>query len=143
MIKDRNIAPDAAISLEKIATATDDGTVFKTISPKATVSAEAATATLDVSDFGKIITNTGATDAIVLTLPAAADVAGKGIKVQLTVAKIVQLKPATGEKIYLGGSWVASKYLDIAWVIGNYADVYSDGTDYIVTAYSWVLTKEA
>ncbi|MDX9797708.1 MAG: hypothetical protein RBT05_02510 [Bacteroidales bacterium] len=95
MIKDRNIAPDAAISLEKIATETTDGTVFKSISPKATVSDKAATAALTASDFGKIITNTGASDTIVLTLPAAADVAGKGIKVQLTVAEIVSLSPAT------------------------------------------------
>lgn len=143
MIKDRNIASDANISLTKVETVTDDGTLFKTISPKATVSAQAATATLATTDFNKILTNTGSTGTVTLTLPAAADVEWKWIKVQLTVAQIVRLLPATGEKIYLGGSGVASKYLNIAGVIWNYADVYSDGTDYIVTAYSGVLTKEA
>lgn len=143
MIKNRNIASDANISLTKIDTVTDEGTVFKAISPKATVSAQAATATLATTDFNKILTNTGTSGTVVLTLPAAASVAGSGIKIQVTVAQIVRLTPATGEKVYLGGSGVASKYLNIAGVIGNYADVYSDGTDYIVTSYSGVLTKEA
>lgn len=143
MIKNRNIASDAAIDLTKIDTVTDEWTVYKSISPKASVSAKDATATLATTDFNKILTNTGASGTVVLTLPAAANVSGDGIKVQITVAQIVQLTPATGEKIYLGGSGVASKYLNIAGVIGNYADIYSDGTDYIVTNYSGVLTKEA
>jgi len=74
MIKDRNIASDANISLTKVETVTDDGTLFKTISPKATVSAQAATATLATTDFNKILTNTGSTGTVTLTLPAAADV---------------------------------------------------------------------
>lgn len=143
MIKDRNIASDANISLTKVETVTDEWTVFKAISPKASVSAQASTATLATTDFNKILTNTWASGTVVLTLPAAADVSWKWIKVQITVAQIVRLTPATWEKIYLGGSGVASKYLNIAGVIGNYADVYSDWTDYIVTWYSGVLTKEA
>lgn len=113
------------------------------VSPKATVKAQATTAAVATTDFPKNNTNTGSTATMVLTLPAAADVKGKFMRVQLTVAQIVQLVPATGEKIYLGGSGVASKYLQIAGVIGNYAVIYSDGTDYLVTGYAGVLTKES
>ncbi|MFH1052759.1 MAG: hypothetical protein V1779_17705 [bacterium] len=120
-----------------------DGDGIIGLSPKATVKANAATATVAAADFPKNNTNTGASGAIVLTLPAAADVKGKFMRVQLTVAQTVTLTPATGEKIYLGGNGVASKYLLIAGVIGNYALVYSDGTDYLVMGYSGVLTKEA
>jgi hypothetical protein len=45
--------------------------------------------------------------------------------------------------VYLGGDGVDDKDLNIAGVIGNYADVYSNGSDYVVTTYSGVLTKEA
>jgi hypothetical protein len=113
------------------------------ISPKATVSAQAATATLTTAIAGKILTNTGAIGAIVLTLPAASTLAGCAFKIQLTVAQTVTLTPATGEKVYVGGSGVASKYALIAGVIGNFADVYCDGIDYLVTNYSGVVTKEA
>ncbi len=108
-----------------------------------TVSAQAATATLVAGDFGKILTNTGAGGAIVLTLPAASAVAGQSIKVQLTVAQTVTLTPVTGEKVWLGGSGVASKYLLGAGVIGNYAVLVSDGVGYFVTDYAGVWTKEA
>ena len=114
------------------------------VSPKATVVAQAATATLTAAQCsGKINTNTGAGAGIVLTLPAASSVAGCAFRVQLTVAQTVTLTPATGEKIYLGGSGVASKYALIAGVIGNFVDVYCDGVDYLITSYSGVVTKEA
>jgi hypothetical protein len=113
------------------------------MSPKATVTAKAADATLTVANFGTIITNTGAGATVTLTLPKAADCCGCVIKIQLTAAQIVRLLPVTGEKVYLGGSGVASKYLNIAAVIGNYADVFSDGEDFNVLGYSGVLTKEA
>ncbi len=112
------------------------------VSPKATVVAKAANATLTVADMGKQITNTGAAAGITLTLPAAADAAGTGFRVQVTVAQAVTLDPGTG-KIYLGGSGVADKNCVIAGVIGNYADVHSDGVDWLVVAYSGVVTKEA
>lgn len=113
------------------------------VSPKATVEANAASATLTVANFGKIQTNTGAGAGIVLTLPPASTVAGCSIKVQLTAAQTVTLTPATGEKVYVGGSGVASKYALIAGVIGNFADVFCDGVDYVVTNYNGVVTKEA
>ena len=61
----------------------------------------------------------------------------------MTVAQIVQVLPQTGEKIYLNGSGVATKYLNIAGVVGNFADLYCDGTDWMVINYAGVLTKEA
>jgi len=112
------------------------------IAPDATVQANAATATLAATAFGKNNTNTGAGGAIVLTLPAAATVAGQGLRLQVTVAQTVTLTPATGEKIFLGGSGVASKYALIAGVIGNFVEIYSDGVNYLITNYSGVVTKE-
>lgn len=113
------------------------------VSPKATVEGNAADAALTVANAGKIQTNTGAGGAINLTLPAVATVAGCSFKVQVTVAQVVKLTPAAGEKIFLGGSGVASKYLQVAGAIGNYVDVFCDGTDYLVTNYNGVVTKEA
>lgn len=121
---------------------TSTGYIYPVVAPNATVAAKAATANLAAADFGKNITNTGAGDAIVLTLPAAATVKGKVMRVQLTVAKNVSLSPATTEKIFLGGDGVANKDLVIAGVIGNYADIYCDGTNYLVVGYSGVVTKE-
>lgn len=107
----------------------------------AEVVAHDAGATLTVSSFGKIHTNTGDSDSQELTLPAAEDAAGMSMKVQLTVAADVVLVPATGEKIYLGGSGTADEKLTIAGVVGNYTDVYCDGVAYQVFDYSGVLTK--
>lgn len=118
---------------------------FLAVAANATVVEHDGDATLAATDAGKIHTNTGvdALETIALTLPTAATLKGEAIKVYLTAAEIVQLVPQTGESIYLGGSGVASKYLQIAGVIGNYADVYCDGSQYLVTDYSGVLTKEA
>jgi hypothetical protein len=107
------------------------------------VLAKTADYTLTVADLAKIITNTGDLDALVLTLPAAADAAGLTLHVQLLAAQTVELLPVTGEKVFLGGDGVASKYLLIAGVIGNYAMVYSNGVSWLVFDYSGVLTKEA
>ena len=137
MIKSRNIELDKALVNKT------SNFLAPTISPKATVTASAATATLATTAFGGITTNTGAGAGIVLTLPSAIAVGTKGLRVAITVAQTVTLTPATGEKIYLNGSGVASKYLLIAGVIGNYVNLYSDGTDYIVTGYNGVVTKEA
>ena len=114
------------------------------LSAKTTPTAKTGDATLTAAECnGQIITNTGASGTIVLTLPAPSAVAGCAFRVQLTVAQIVRLLPTSGKKIYLGGSGVATKYLNVAGVIGNYADVFCDGTDFHVTHYSGVVTKEA
>ena len=120
-----------------------NGTVYPVVPPDAAVNAEAATATLAAGDFGKNNTNTGASGAIVLTLPAASTVKGKCLRMQITAAQQVSLSPAAADAVYLGGDGVDDKDLVIAGVIGNYADIYSDGTNYLVTGYSGVVTKEA
>jgi hypothetical protein len=112
------------------------------VSPKTTVSAHDANATLTASDFGKQHTNTGASGAITLTLPDPSVCAGLSLRVQVTAAQVVNLDPLT-KKIYLGGSGVADKLCIIAGVIGNYLDLHSDGVDFLVTGYSGVVTKEA
>lgn len=113
------------------------------VAANATVEANTADATLTAANAGKIQTNTGASGAVVLTLPAVATVAGLAFKIQVTVAQVMQFKPATGEKVFLGGSGVASKYVQIAGVIGNFIEIFSDGVQYHVTNYSGVATKEA
>lgn len=107
-----------------------------------TVVAKAASDDLDATDFGKILTNTGAGGSITLTLLLTGLTSGQGFRVAVTAAQTVVLDPGVG-KIYLNGSGVADKTLTIAGVIGNYADVFTDGTDYYITQYSGVLTKEA
>lgn len=113
------------------------------VAPEASVTAKAGSGNLAIADYGVNLTNTGAGAGIVLTLLAAASAAGMALRVYLTVAQTVTLTPQTGEKIFLGGSGVASKYLLIAGVIGNYVDVYCDGSKYLVQSYSGVVTKEA
>jgi hypothetical protein len=116
--------------------------VVSSLDTNTTVKANASTATMKDYDFSKNNTNTGAGAEIVLTLPAASSLKGQKTRIQVTVAQVVKLLPATGEKIYLGGDGVASKYLQIAGTIGNYAELYCDGTSFYVTGYSGVLTKE-
>lgn len=117
--------------------------VYPTLAPNATVKANAATATIAAADFPKNNTNTGASGAIVLTMPAPADVKGLAMRIYVTVAQQISLSPASTDAVYLAGSGVDDKDLVIAGVIGNYADVYCDGSDYYVIGYSGVVTKEA
>lgn len=117
--------------------------IYPRISPDATVAAKAATANLAASDFQKNLTNTGASGAIVLTLPAASTVEGKNLKIHLLVAQQVSLSPAATDAIYLSGSGVDNKDLVIPGVIGNYVEIYSDGTNYHVIDSNGAITKEA
>jgi len=113
------------------------------VAANATLVEHAATDTLTTADAGKNHNNTGAIATAVLTLPTVASMAGESLKVYVTVAQIVRLLPQTGEAIYLGGSGVVTKYLNIAAVIGNYVDIYCDGARWLVLDYSGVVTKEA
>ena len=114
------------------------------VAPNATVVALTTGTTLTVADHGaKNVTNTGAGGTNTHTLPAVADAAGVSIRFQTTAAQIVRLDPSGTEKIFLGGSGVAGKYLNIAATIGNFADVYCDGVQWHVISYSGVVTKEA
>jgi hypothetical protein len=113
------------------------------VAPEASVTAKTTTGALAIADYGVNLTNTGAGATVTLTLLAAASAAGMPLRVYLTAAQIVRLLPQTGEKIYLAGSGVATKYLNIAAAIGNFVDVYCDGEKYLVQGYSGVVTKEA
>lgn len=123
--------------------ATRFAAVVDDITVNTTVKANAADAAMAAGDFEKNNTNTGAGGTITLTLPLAANVKEMKTRVYLTVAQIVRLDPNGTEKIYLAGDGAAGKYLNIAGVIGNYADVYCDGLAYYVTGYAGVVTKEA
>lgn len=142
VISQAGVLQDVALSSKNTLPAVG-GTIYPIVSPAGTVEANTGDATLAAANFGKIQTNTGASGTAVLTLPAAATVSGKCLKVAVTAAQIVRLLPATGEKIYLNGSGVATKYLNIAAVVGNYVNVYCDGTDYFVVNYAGVVTKES
>jgi hypothetical protein len=137
MIKSRNIELDKALVNNRT------NFLAPSVNPKtATVVTKTADYTVLSTDFGKIFNNTGDTGSQTLTLPDAAAVAGKSLKIACTAAQDIVLDPGTG-KIWLNGSGVADKTLTIAGVIGNFCEIYSDGTDYIVTNYSGVVTKEA
>lgn len=117
-----------------------------------TINIRTATATTKTADYTvteadlalpTIFNNTGDTGTMVLTLPAVADTKGKVIKVALTAAQIIRLLPQTGEAINLDGSAVVTKYLNVAGVIGNFVECFCDGSQWIVTNYAGVVTKEA
>ncbi len=113
------------------------------LAANATVAPHSANAVLSASDMSKIHTNTGASAGITLTLPAASAVAGLAVRAAVLVAQTIQFIPAAGGQIFLNGSGTADKYVQIAGVIGNYIDVYSDGVVFHVTGYSGVATKQA
>ena len=76
-------------------------------------------------------------------MPSVALSQGKCLSFHVLAAQIIQVLPVSGQAINLNGSAVVTKYLNIAAVIGNYCDMYCDGTQWIVTGYSGVVTKEA
>jgi hypothetical protein len=112
------------------------------VAPDATVVAlTTGTALTVAAHAGKNITNTGASTNT-HTLPAVAVAAGVAMRFQSTAAQVVRLDPSGSEQIFLGGSGVAGKYVNIAAAIGNYAEIYCDGRYWHVIAYSGVVTKE-
>lgn len=117
--------------------------LFPQMPGNATALAKTADYTVVAADFGKIMTNTGATGTVVFTLPSAVTYPGAVLRFHLFAAQIVRLLPVTGQAIALNSSAVVTKYLNIAAVIGNYCEVVSDGTQWLVTTYSGVVTKEA
>lgn len=117
--------------------------VVPQISATAAVAASSATATLDTTIAGKIVTNTGAGGAVVLTLPSAFSMRGKTFKVKATVAQVISLSPAATEGVFLAGSGVDNKDLSVAGVIGNEVTIYSNGNDYEAYYPNGVVTKEA
>lgn len=121
-------------------------TLYPTINLRtATVTTKTADYTITVADLAlpTIFNNTGDTGTMVLTLPSVASAKGKVVRVHLLAAQIVRLLPVTGSIINYNGSAVATKYLNIAGVIGNYVEVFCDGTQWVVTQANGVVTKEA
>ena len=108
----------------------------------ATVLAKTANYTVLAADFGKVITNTGASGAITLTLPAASTVSGKTVKIAALAAQIVNISPAATDGIFLNGSGVDNKDVIIAGVIGNSVTIKSNGTNYEAYYANGVVTKE-
>ncbi len=117
--------------------------LFPSMSSAATALAKTADYTVAVADFGKILTNTGAGGVVVFTLPSAVTYPGVVLRFHLFAAQIVRLLPVTGQAVCLNSSVVVTKYLNIAGVIGNYCEIVSDGTQWLVTQYAGVVTKEA
>lgn len=120
-----------------------NGTVYPIVNPSATPVAYTGDATLVAADLNKNVTNSGAGGTVVLSLPAIAGTAGATLHVETTAAQIIRLLPVAGTAIALGGSAVVTKYLNIAAVIGNMVDLYSDGTRWLVVGRDGVITKEA
>ena len=117
--------------------------VVPVMSSAATALAKTSDYTVVAADFGKIMTNTGAVGTVVFTLPSAVSYPGTVLRFHLFAAQIVRLLPVTGEAVCLNSSVVVTKYLNIAGVIGNYCEIVSDGTQWLVTQYAGVVTKEA
>jgi hypothetical protein len=110
-----------------------------------TVLAKTADYTVTLADLKTetIISNTGASGTIVITLPSVASAKGYVLLLNVLATQIVRALPQTGEAVNYNGSAVVTKYLNIAAVIGNYATLYCDGTQWIVTDANGVVTKEA
>lgn len=112
------------------------------------VDVRTATVTAKTSDFtitamDQVYTNAAAGGTVVFTLPTVTGNAGKTLKFHALAAQIIRALPVSGQAVNLNGSAVVTKYLNIAATIGNYADLYCDGYQWIVTGYSGVVTKEA
>lgn len=121
-------------------------TLYPTINPRtATVTTKTADYTITVADVSTptIFNNSGDTGTMVLTLPSVSAAKGKVVRVHLLAAQIVRLLPVSGEAVNYNGSAVVTKYLNIAGVIGNYVEVFCDGTQWVVTQANGVVTKEA
>jgi hypothetical protein len=127
----------------KIAYEADELIYVPHVPGNATVTDLASATTLTSSHYSVNLTNTGAGATRQHTLPKASTVKGKCLHFQLTEAQIVQLDPNGTESVFLGGSGVAGKYLQVAAAIGNYVTLWSDGVRHHVVGYSGVITKEA
>lgn len=101
------------------------------------------TITQDDLDTPTIFNNTGDSGNLVYTLPAVAASKGKVVRIHALAAQTQQADPQAGEAVNYNGSAVVSKYAQLAGVIGNWMELFCDGTQWIVTDNSGVVTKEA
>jgi hypothetical protein len=111
----------------------------------ATVATKTADYTVTIADLEAptIFDNAGDAGTQVLTLPAVALAKGKVIRAHALAAQIIRLDPQAGEAVNYNGSAVVSKYVNLAGVIGNYIELFCDGTQWVVTQSNGVVTKEA
>lgn len=119
---------------------------YPTLDPRtATVTTKTADYTITQSDLETptIFNNAGDTGNMVLTLPAVSASKGKVVRVHALAAQTMQLDPQAGEAVNYNGSAVVSKYAQLAGVIGNYMELFCDGTQWVITRSSGVITKEA
>ncbi len=131
------------VSLGVVQFANNSGAKFyPSVRPDATVAAKTAAYTVLPADMGTVITNGGSSGTLAFTLPAAKDCTNQVVRFACLAAQIMRPTPVSGESVFLNGSGVASKYINLAAVIGNYVDLYSDGTAWLCTAEAGVITKE-
>lgn len=140
------IEADVEIRAPKIGKNTislNNGVIRPSMDPTATVVAKTSNYTVTAADFGKIITNTGASGALTHTLPAASTVTGKIIRFATLAAQIVNLSPAAADGVFLNGSGVDDKDLVMPGTIGTAVTLYSNGVNYEAYDVSGLCTKEA
>src|SRR5690606_15794254 len=119
---------------------------YPTVDPRtATVTTKTAnyTVTLEDLEAPTIFNNSGDDGGQVLTLPSVTEAKGKVIRAHALAAQTIDLAPQAGEAVNYNGSAVVSKYVRLAGVIGNYIELFCDGTQWIVTQANGVVTKEA
>lgn len=119
---------------------------YPTIDPRtATVATKTADYTVTVADLSTptIFNNAGDDGTQTLTLPSVALSRGKVIRAHALAAQIIRIDPAGTEAVNYNGSAVAGKYVQLAGVIGNYIELFCDGTQWIVTQANGVVTKES
>lgn len=111
----------------------------------ATITTKTADYTITQSDLNAptIFNNTGDTGTLVFTLPAVSASKGKAVRAHALAAQIMRFLPQTGEAVNYNGSAVVTKYLQLAGTIGNYVELFCDGSQWIVTHANGVVTKEA
>lgn len=123
-----------------------------TLPPYPTIDARTATVTVKTADYTitvadlntpTIFNNTGDAGNLVYTLPSVASSKGKVVRIHALAAQTQQADPQAGEAVNYNGSAVVSKYAQLAGVIGNYMELFCDGTQWIVTQANGVVTKEA
>lgn len=115
-----------------------------------TINLRTATVTAKTSDYTvtdtdlkapTIFTNEGDNDTIVFTLPAVADSKGKVVRFHALAAQVIRVDPQDGEVVNYNGDATATEDASLAGTIGNYMEVYCDGTQWIITRSSGVITK--
>lgn len=117
---------------------------FPTINLRtATVSAKTTDYTVLESDLTTptIFTNEGASGEVVFTLPAVADSKGMVARFAALAAQTIRLDPQDGEAVNYNGDAVVTEDATLAGVIGNYVEVFCDGSQWIITQANGVITK--